>query len=72
MFWIYAVIYGGFVAINLIKPTAMETTVFLGLNLAVVYGMGLILLAFLAALAYNAACNKKEVDLARDAQAGEK
>lgn len=63
MFCLYAVIYAGFVAINLIHPTAMEAPV-LGLNLAVVYGMGLIIFALVLALIYNRMCGKREVELA--------
>ncbi len=57
LFIVYALIYAGFVAINLIRPVLMEKTVLGGLNLAVVYGMGLIILALLMALVYNRACD---------------
>ncbi len=64
MFVIYAAIYAGFVAINLISPTLMESIVGAGLNLAVVYGLGLIVFALLLALVYNRACGRKEAELA--------
>ena len=60
MFLFYALVYGGFVIINVVNPVAMENTVFLGLNLAVVYGMGLIALAFVLALVYTRICARKE------------
>ena len=60
MFLFYALVYGGFVIINVVNPVAMESTVFLGLNLAVVYGMGLIALAFVLALIYTRICARKE------------
>jgi len=41
----------------------MEKEVFWGLNLAVVYGFGLIFLALIMALIYNQACNAKEAEL---------
>lgn len=63
MFAFYALIYIGFIAINLINPSLMEKTVFIGLNLATVYGMGLIILAFLQAFIYNALSTKKEKEL---------
>ncbi len=63
MFLGYAAIYVGFVALNIISPTIMEKTVFLGLNLAVVYGFGLIIVALIMALIYNGACGKKEQEL---------
>jgi len=60
MFVVYAIIYGGFVAINVIKPVLMETRMIFGLNLAVVYGVGLIISALVLALIYNHLCAKKE------------
>jgi uncharacterized membrane protein (DUF485 family) len=65
MFGIYSVIYASFVAINLLKPTYMAKIVFMGLNLAVVYGFGLIVSALIMALIYNHACSKKESELNR-------
>jgi uncharacterized membrane protein (DUF485 family) len=65
MFVFYALFYAGFVALNLIKPPAMGTLVFAGLNLATVYGFALIIVAFIEALVYDALCRKKEADLAR-------
>jgi uncharacterized membrane protein (DUF485 family) len=69
-FLVYAAIYAGFVALNLISPTLMEAEVFAGLNLAVVYGFGLILVAFLMALVYNHACTGKETELADRPEGG--
>ena len=40
MFWLYAIVYAGFVIINVMNPVMMEGHVFSGLNLAVVYGFG--------------------------------
>ncbi|MFA7331629.1 MAG: DUF485 domain-containing protein [Candidatus Delongbacteria bacterium] len=60
MFAVYALIYVGFVAINIADPLAMEHTVFAGLNLAVVYGMGLILVALVLALVYDRVCSVRE------------
>lgn len=62
MFLLYALVYAGFVAINVISPLRMETIVFFGLNLAVVYGMGLIVLAFVLALIYSRICARRERD----------
>ena len=50
-------------AINLIEPVLMETTVLAGLNLAVVYGFSLIIVALVMALIYNRACGRKEASL---------
>ena len=64
MFLLYCAVYAGFVAINLVSPTMMERTVLWGMNLAVVYGMGLILFAVLLAIAYDLACRRRERMLA--------
>ena len=72
MFLIYAFIYAGFVAVNLIEPKLMETVVALGLNLAVFYGFFLIAFALVMALVYNAMCMRQEARLeALDAGKGE-
>jgi uncharacterized membrane protein (DUF485 family) len=63
LFFVYGLIYAGFVLINTVKPELMGIKVFLGLNLAVVYGMGLIVLAIIMGLAYNYFCTKKEDEL---------
>jgi uncharacterized membrane protein (DUF485 family) len=60
MFIIYALVYAGFVLINIIKPVLMETPIIFGLNLAVVYGFGLIILSLIMALIYNVLCVRKE------------
>jgi uncharacterized membrane protein (DUF485 family) len=62
MFLLYAAIYAAFVAINLLRPLWMEKTVLFGLNLAMVYGFGLILFALVEALIYNHMCSKHEAD----------
>mgnify|MGYP001766944787 CR=1 FL=1 len=64
MFFVYAAIYAGFVVLNLVTPQSMDDIVFAGLDLAVVYGFGLIVLALVLALVYNAACGRKEAELA--------
>lgn len=63
MFLVYALIYAGFVAINLTSPALMEAEVLWGLNLAVVYGFFLIIFALVLALVYNHMCGKKEAEL---------
>ena len=70
MFVIYSAVYAGFVAINLIDPSLMGVPVVGGQNLAVVYGMGLIILALVLALFYNRACSRKEAELADSTREG--
>jgi hypothetical protein len=64
MFIGYCLFYAGFVAINLLSPKAMAATVFMGLNLATVYGFSLIIVALIMALIYNGLCTAKEAELA--------
>ncbi len=61
MFLLYAIVYAGFMAINLAIPKLMaERTIFFGVNVAVAYGFGLIIFALLLALLYNFLCTRKE------------
>ena len=60
MFVVYGIVYMGFVAINVLRPVLMEKTIVFGLNLAVVYGFGLIIFALLLALVYNRLCSLRE------------
>lgn len=53
LFAIYLVVYGGFVLLNAFAPNTMQAKPALGLNLAVLYGFGLILLAFALAIIYG-------------------
>ena len=53
---IYSVVYAGFVALSVFQPTWMGARAPLGLNLAVAYGLGLILVAIAFALVYNQLC----------------
>ena len=72
MFLFYCLVYGGFVATNVLtEGEAMQIMVVAGLNLAVVYGMTLIVLALVMALIYNALCTAKEKEMADQATDGE-
>jgi hypothetical protein len=64
MFLVYAVVYAAFVAINLIWPQAMAAIGLGGLNTAVLYGFGLIVLALIQAVIYNQLCLREERRLA--------
>ncbi len=63
MFALYGLIYAGFVAINLLKPTLMEEKILFELNLATFYGFFLIVSALVLALIYNHICTNKEIEL---------
>jgi uncharacterized membrane protein (DUF485 family) len=56
LFLAYLLLYGGFVAINAFNPDVMDTVVLGGVNIAVVYGLGLIVAAFVLALVYVWLC----------------
>jgi uncharacterized membrane protein (DUF485 family) len=61
MFICYALIYAGFLGANLIAPKTMAiATPIFGLNVATVYGFGLIIFALLLSLLYNHLCTSKE------------
>jgi uncharacterized membrane protein (DUF485 family) len=57
LFVIYFAIYCGFVGLNAFRPEVMVTD-FAGINLAVWYGLGLIVAAFGLALVYMALCRQ--------------
>ena len=70
MFIIYAVIYAGFVVVNVAKPVLMENYIIFGLNLAVVYGFGLIIFALILAVIYNHLCTSQERRHSKNAAKG--
>lgn len=60
LFGVYLVLYGGFLLLNAFSPKTMELTPFAGVNLAILYGFGLIIAALILALLYGLLC--KPVD----------
>ncbi len=53
---LYSLIYAGFVILSVFQPTTMGARAVFGLNLAVAYGLALIIIAFIFALIYNYLC----------------
>ena len=53
LFALYLLFYAGFVGITAFKPQAMDVAVVAGVNLAIVYGFGLIVAAIVLALVYG-------------------
>ena len=53
LFAIYLIVYGGFVLLNAFAPNVMQLKPIAGVNLAIVYGFGLILSAFGLAVIYG-------------------
>jgi uncharacterized membrane protein (DUF485 family) len=66
MFVLYLIVYSIFVAIGVANYEAMSKIVFLGLNLAVTYGFGLIVLAIIMGLIYNWRCTKFENEMNKE------
>lgn len=58
LFAAYSSMYLCFMILNAFAPQTMEVIVVAGLNLAVVYGLGLIVAAFLLALLYAWLCRR--------------
>lgn len=53
LFFLYLLLYAGFVLINTFAPETMETKPLAGINFAVLYGFALIVAAFVLALIYG-------------------
>ncbi len=60
LFAIYLVLYSGFVLLNTFAPRMMEATPWAGINVAVLYGFGLIVAAIVLALIYGVYCGASE------------
>ena len=60
LFGIYLVLYGGFVLLNAFSPETMEKTPMAGVNLAILYGFGLIIAALALALLYGWLCKPED------------
>lgn len=61
LFAVYLLFYGGFVFINAFDPASMEETPVAGLNLAVLYGFGLIIGAVVLSAVYGLLCGDASV-----------
>ncbi|MEZ6090905.1 MAG: DUF485 domain-containing protein [Pirellulaceae bacterium] len=56
LFFVYLLLYGGFVFLNALSPDSMDWQPIEGINLAISYGFVLIIGAFLMALLYGLLC----------------
>jgi uncharacterized membrane protein (DUF485 family) len=52
LFFIYLALYGGFVMVATFSPKTMERPALRGVNLAIIYGLGLIVGAFMLSIIY--------------------
>lgn len=68
LFFAYAAIYAIFVYIGLVHTELLGAKAIGNVNLAVVYGIGLILLAMVMGLVYNFFCTRMEDNMNRRAK----
>jgi uncharacterized membrane protein (DUF485 family) len=71
LFIVYLLFYSAFVLTNAFAPDAMEATPIAGVNLAVLSGFGLILLALVLALIYGYAASDRHQTNEASQQGGE-
>ena len=62
-FFVYLIFYAGFVVIGVVNYDLLRTEGWAGLNLAVIYGMGLILFAIFLGIIYNFLCSGYENEM---------
>jgi len=60
LFFVYLFIYSGFVFIGIVNPELMGKRIVFGLNLAIVYGFGLIIIAIVMGWIYHMVCSSYE------------
>lgn len=60
LFSIYLILYGGFMGLSAFEPQLMSKTPFGGVNLAIIYGFGLIVGALVLAVIYMVLCRTRE------------
>jgi uncharacterized membrane protein (DUF485 family) len=65
-FFLYLFFYAGFVAIGVLNYELLSKEVIAGLNLALFYGIGLILFAVILGILYNNFCSRYEDELNRE------
>lgn len=70
-FFIYLFFYAGFVAIGVFNYELLAYPVFGGINLALFYGIGLIVFAVLLGIVYNFFCSRYEDDMNGEESNGE-
>ena len=71
LFVLYLLLYGGFIGLSAFAPQAMAKPLLAGANVAVVYGLGLIIAAFVLAIVYMALCRQEPPEQIHDATEAE-
>ena len=59
LFCIYVLLYGGFMGLSAFRPDLMGSRPILGVNFAILYGIGLILAAWILAFFYMYLCRRR-------------
>jgi len=59
LFVVYVLLYAGFMGLSAFEPQLMSRTPFGGVNLAIIYGFGLIVAALVLALFYMLLCRAR-------------
>jgi uncharacterized membrane protein (DUF485 family) len=62
LFAVYVALYGGFIGLSVFGPDTMKTRPTSGVNLAIIYGFGLIVAALVLALVYMVLCRSSEAE----------
>lgn len=70
LFFVYLILYAGFVLIGVSQYELLSVPVFAGLNLALVYGIGLIVFAVILGIVYNYFCTKYEDEAEQSLKTG--
>ena len=60
LFWVYVILYFGFIALVLFRPDILSSRPFGGVNLAIASGLGLIAAALLLSVVYMVAARVVE------------
>ena len=62
LFSLYVILYAGFMGLSAFEPQLMSKTPFGGVNLAILYGFGLIVAALVLAVIYMILCRRRETN----------
>lgn len=71
LFCVYLVLYGGFVFLNAFSAESMEATPISGVNLAILYGFGLIISAIILSAIYGFICTAEGDEVSSSATSTE-
>ena len=67
LFVVYCALYGGFMGLSTFAPAVMKSQPFGGINLAILYGFGLIAAAMILAIVYLFLAKQPDADVRKAA-----